>query len=185
MNAGISLLGLAGVSVVLYGLWQSFMVDATRQRLFQIRDEIFDKAADGVIAFNSPEYIAVRGLLNSMIRHCHDFTWLQFLLAIKLAHRLPTPAKPLQEMLERIENIELKGLLKTKVRDASLYMIAMAWLRSPLILLATVIIIPVIGLFVLIRFGGWNDGKEFLSRAGEKIQEETLISETITTVSAT
>lgn len=62
----LSMVGLLGVFLALHDPWQSLMVDITRQHLFQIRDEVFDKAADGAIAFDSPEYVAVRGLLNGL-----------------------------------------------------------------------------------------------------------------------
>lgn len=54
-----------------------FCVDLTRQRLFKIRDELFDYAADGNVSFDSKAYGLCRKTINGMIRFCHDLHWIR------------------------------------------------------------------------------------------------------------
>ncbi|GJM05032.1 MAG: hypothetical protein DHS20C09_10230 [marine bacterium B5-7] len=53
------------------GPWQSILVDITRQRLFEVRDNIFLYAENGKIDFNSETYKNIRDRINSAIRFCH------------------------------------------------------------------------------------------------------------------
>lgn len=65
--------------LLLVALWWLYFVeykryrcDRTRQELFTIRDELFMKAASGLIPFNSPAYCITRSTLNGMIRFTHE-----------------------------------------------------------------------------------------------------------------
>lgn len=65
---------LASISFLLWfykGPWQKFMIDLTRQRLFEARDELFMCAAKGGIDFKSDSYKEIRDYLNTSIRICH------------------------------------------------------------------------------------------------------------------
>jgi hypothetical protein len=178
----ISILGLIGLFVVFYGPWQSLIVDTCRQVLFQIRDEIFDKAADGDgITFDTPVYVEVRRVLNSMIRHCHDFTWIEFLVMMKMTRSSEIQESALHRLVEAIEDEELQDYFKTKVAVAAFVMIVMAWLRSPFLLLMTLIVVPFVALWVLLN---WSGAKELFSRVGDKVQEESMLSDTITRAAA-
>ncbi|HOP78677.1 MAG TPA: hypothetical protein PLD05_14400 [Thermogutta sp.] len=53
--------------------YQAYRLDLFRQRLFEIRDELFDKAADGVIDFKSPLYRKTRDIINGYIRFGHRY----------------------------------------------------------------------------------------------------------------
>ncbi len=53
--------------------YQAYRLDLFRQRLFEIRDELFDQAADGVIDFNSPLYRKTRDIINGYIRFGHRY----------------------------------------------------------------------------------------------------------------
>jgi hypothetical protein len=73
------------LSVVL-GLWwlyfygyRQLVIDNTRQRLFFIRDRLFDQARDGHIDFNAPAYGMLRLTLNGMIQYAHDFSLVSWL----------------------------------------------------------------------------------------------------------
>jgi len=65
---------------------QSYWLDLTRQRLFAIRNELFDCAIQGKISFDHPAYKMTRTTLNGMIRFTHEVNLLYF-LTIYFAHR--------------------------------------------------------------------------------------------------
>ena len=49
-------------------------LDSFRQNMFAIRDELFDFAADGNIAFDHPAYMMLRNQMNGFIRYAHHLT---------------------------------------------------------------------------------------------------------------
>lgn len=57
-----------------FSLWHDLYVDRYRQRLFLIRQELFDQARIGNIPFDSDEYKALVDLLNGTIRFAHVLT---------------------------------------------------------------------------------------------------------------
>lgn len=65
------MLGTAGLSLLTFYIgWTKFRIFCIRQDLFQIRDELWDKARD-LNCFEDEGYKAARDQLNSMIRIAH------------------------------------------------------------------------------------------------------------------
>ncbi|HWW97254.1 MAG TPA: hypothetical protein VNY74_06145 [Edaphobacter sp.] len=62
------------LSFVLFRLVPIFRVDVFRQEMFELRDQLFDYAAAGNIAFNHPAYLLLRKLMNGLIRYGHQLT---------------------------------------------------------------------------------------------------------------
>ncbi len=60
-------------------LWRELKVEMYRQRLFKIRDELFDFATDGNISYDHPAYIAIRLSTNSLIRYAHQICFTRYL----------------------------------------------------------------------------------------------------------
>ena len=54
-----------------YCFWRPYRTDVFRQRLFALRDELFDLAAGGRISFENPAYWRLRRTLNGGIRFGH------------------------------------------------------------------------------------------------------------------
>lgn len=77
--SGVSLLGL----IYLY-FWRftSLWIDEFRQSIFSVRDELFDYAAQGNIAFDHPAYTTLRSMLNGYIRFSHRISALYFVLIL-------------------------------------------------------------------------------------------------------
>lgn len=65
---------------------QAYWLDLTRQRLFKIRNDLFDAAAGGKIAFDDPAYVMTRNTLNGMITFTHEVNLLQ-VAAIYASHK--------------------------------------------------------------------------------------------------
>lgn len=50
--------------------------------MFRLRDEMFDYAAAGNIAFNDPAYLLLRKSMNGFIRYAHNLTFFRMNLSI-------------------------------------------------------------------------------------------------------
>lgn len=75
--------------LLLLGLWwlvfvelRSYRLDLTRQKLFNIRDELFALAAKGEMAFDSKAYGLMRTTLNGMIRFAHKISLIRLIATI-------------------------------------------------------------------------------------------------------
>jgi hypothetical protein len=77
LSSGLSLLGLA---VLYLWLYRDYRRDLLRTRLFTLRAELFDGAADGRIDFNHPAYGLLRGMLHGFLRSGHDMGAFRLLL---------------------------------------------------------------------------------------------------------
>ena len=96
--------------VLMFLCWRSYRVDALRDRLFALRDQVFDYAATGAIEFDHPAYGRLRGTLNSMIRFAHRITFGRLVLAV-VAHAvspLPGELNPTKDWLEALETVPSK-----------------------------------------------------------------------------
>ncbi|MGD0007454.1 MAG: hypothetical protein ABSE93_02765 [Terriglobia bacterium] len=68
--------------------WRRYRVDALRERLFQIRGELFDFAANGAISFDDPAYGQLRAVMNGMLRFAHKFTFSRLAMVLVLRKKL-------------------------------------------------------------------------------------------------
>jgi hypothetical protein len=71
---------LMGLGVILFWLWPSVRLDCFRQEMFAVRDELFDYASSGRIAFNHPAYRLLRQSMNGFIRYGHQVSFYQFIM---------------------------------------------------------------------------------------------------------
>lgn len=71
---------IAGIWWLYAFAYRDFMVDKTRVILFEIRDELFDRALEGDIGFDDKAYITTRNILNGLIRFTHNFSLLRFFI---------------------------------------------------------------------------------------------------------
>jgi hypothetical protein len=75
-----SALLLMGIATILFWLWSSVRLDCFRQEMFAVRDELFDYAASGHIAFNHPAYRLLRQSMNGFIRYGHQLSFYQWVV---------------------------------------------------------------------------------------------------------
>lgn len=61
-------------AVLVFHLWPAQRLVTFRQRMFILRDELFDYAADGNISFSDPAYRLLRQSMNGFIRYGHQLT---------------------------------------------------------------------------------------------------------------
>ena len=87
-NAFELLVGSLGAGAC-WALWFYFVkeqrVDALREELFIIRNDLFCMAARGEIAFESTSYVELRYLINGMLRFGHHISLRSSFIASKLA----------------------------------------------------------------------------------------------------
>ena len=72
-----SLISLTGIWCLLFILYRDYRADSLRQDLFEIRDELFDQAASGLVDFDEPAYDMLRETLNGNIRFAHRLSLLR------------------------------------------------------------------------------------------------------------
>jgi hypothetical protein len=69
--------------LVLVLVWRAEQrIDVFRQRMFAIRDELFDFASEGGVDFQHPAYQLLRNSMNGFIRYAHRLTFFQLLTTI-------------------------------------------------------------------------------------------------------
>lgn len=73
-------MGLLAIWVLVFKLVRDYRIDALRDRLFSLRDQLFDYAAEGSLSFDDPAYFMLRALINSFIRFAHRLSFSRFFL---------------------------------------------------------------------------------------------------------
>lgn len=71
-------LSLLGLVYLFFWRFSKLWIDEFRQNIFEIRDELFDFAADGGISFDHPAYYTLRSMLNGYVRFSHRISALYF-----------------------------------------------------------------------------------------------------------
>jgi hypothetical protein len=75
--------------VAYYWLYRDYALDLFRQRMFALRDDLFDFAADGKIAFDHPAYTTLRTTMNGYVRFGHRLRFFDvFLMYVFLPKRI-------------------------------------------------------------------------------------------------
>lgn len=76
----------AGLWWMFYGPFRKYQCDTTRYRLFVIRDELFDIAAQGThVKFDDRAYGMARTTLNGMLRNVEDFNVVRLFFLLRRA----------------------------------------------------------------------------------------------------
>jgi hypothetical protein len=75
VNASHLVIGLFALWFLYFFCWREHRIDTYRQRLFGVRDELFDYAASGAVGFDDPAYATLRDLSNGLIRFAHRLTF--------------------------------------------------------------------------------------------------------------
>ncbi len=65
---------VVGVWVLFHWCYRDYRVDVFRQKLFNLRGELFSLAASGKVDFDSPAYGMTRMTLNGFVRFAHRFS---------------------------------------------------------------------------------------------------------------
>ena len=79
VTALASVVSLAGIWLILFWLYRDYCVDRFRQELFALRDDLFDEAESGLVAFEHPAYGMLRSTMNGFIRFGHRLGLIQLI----------------------------------------------------------------------------------------------------------
>jgi hypothetical protein len=89
MNNALEILAASIGAAACWILWFYFIkeqrVDTFREELFAVRGDLFEIAARGDISFQSPSYLQLRDLINSMLRFGHRISFRRSVIARHLA----------------------------------------------------------------------------------------------------
>ena len=147
----LELLAGVGLLVIFFRYpWQNILVDMTRQRLFEIRDDIFLYAANGRIEFDSDIYDELRDRLNSAIRYCHKARFSTVFAVILVHGSQEKQEKSLMDIVSNIEDADLRNDLEEKVVEATFFLANLMVLRSPILLILSVVLLPFILIYELL-----------------------------------
>ena len=138
---------------VLFRVLPTYRVDSFRQKMFCVRDELFDFAAQGKVSFDNPAYILLRQQMNALIRYGHQLTVFRMLMTyvINTASRKGPKTSwsaVWEPSLERINDEEVRSQLKKYHERAVMIAIKHLIWGSPALwlgMLLTAIVISVRG----------------------------------------
>lgn len=82
-----------------------YLLDRFRSELFDLRDELFDYAAEGNIPFDDPVYGALRDWLNVLIRMAHRITFLDTIVITQLSKEDVSVSESVERKLECLGDI--------------------------------------------------------------------------------
>jgi hypothetical protein len=156
-----------------------YRLDAYRQQMFALRDELFDFAADGNISFNDPAYRLLRDQMNATIRFGHNLTLYRLLMtwgATVLARRAMTSnrSEQLQKAIEALDDTTLRCTLRD-FHDRAMYLqMHRLIMGSPLLFVAA----AVVGL-ALLSSKGFTTLTELKKEAGSSIMRGPISLSTI------
>jgi len=71
------LVSLFLIWILFFWFWRDYRVDLCRERLFVIRQDLFDLALERKLDFDSPSYGLLRITINATIQFAHRFTLLE------------------------------------------------------------------------------------------------------------
>lgn len=161
IHAFYGLITLSLFMVFFYWRWQLYVTDVTRQRLFELRDQLFDYALDHEQFKASHASKDIRELLNSMIRFAHEIdvahVFLQgaFIYFGRKQFIVKKAAASVEELLNSVPDPD-KQFVRKVVQDAHFVICWHFFRRSLLLILLSALLIPIV-LLVTILFASTNN----------------------------
>ena len=143
----VSLVSLAGLWLFVRTAYQHYWLDKVRADLFEVRDDLFDLAAAGRVAFSHPAYHLLRTTLNGYLRFGDKLSMTNVVLhGMAFGHDVERDSgwKQWRSSLRALPAEEQRALRKLEVR-MSLAVIRFIVFRSTVLVL---MIVPAVVLLV-------------------------------------
>ncbi len=86
-TAMLSIASLVGLGTLRFVVRPRHCVEFFRQEVFELRDRLFIDAANGLVGFDHPAYVALRTTMNGYILMAHRMTYVHLLLLLLLVRR--------------------------------------------------------------------------------------------------
>lgn len=151
-----SALSLGVLILIVFVLWPNQRADLFRQQMFTLRDELFDFALDGHIAFDNSAYKLLRNLMNGTIRYAHNLTPYRTVISFlrwKCTSNEPTDGWSVswERALKGIEDADTRTQLEMFHSKAAMLIMSQLVL-SPGLLIA---VLPFVGLGAML-YAPWS-----------------------------
>ena len=135
---------LVALLIVLLGLWPQMRLDQFRQKMFAVRDELFDYAATGKINLDHSAHRLLRQSMNGFIRYAHQLTFFRIVLVVLIWKVFGNPpelewTKKWDAALESIEDDQVRKDLVEFHWKASSLVVERIVLGSPLLILVVLV----------------------------------------------
>jgi|GEM_PF-4266250 len=101
----IACIGAGACWVLWFYFVKEYRVAAFRERLFSIRDQLFNFAADGLVSFDDPAYSELRALINGMLRFAHRVSFLTLLTTARNLSPSVESSNPYQRWKDSLINL--------------------------------------------------------------------------------
>jgi len=75
------LVGLFSLWYAYFFLYREYTIESFRTKMFILRNELFDSAANGAISFEHPAYILLRNTMNGFIRFGHRVSLFELVMS--------------------------------------------------------------------------------------------------------
>ncbi len=115
--------------------WQSLWTAVSRQQLFELRDRLFDIAADERIEFSDTAYRQLREYLNGCIRFAHKIKFGSFVAAALCPGLMTHKKYNLPEAIERVTDEEVRQEMRDIFMKSVLILSSHMVIRSPFLLI--------------------------------------------------
>ncbi len=137
-NFIISLAAIFFICVLVFWLYRDYELDVFRQKMFKLRDKLFDEARAGNISFDDDVYGILRSTMNGSIRYAHRMNFLYVVgLYIALKGRPPLEDNSFSERLKKKKSQlsdEQRKLIDKYQMKMEFYMLEHVLFSSPIIL---------------------------------------------------
>jgi hypothetical protein len=80
MNLICSLVSVAFLWVFFFWIYRDYSIECFRQKVFALRDELFETAASGEMPFNHRSYGRLRLTMNGAIRFANEISFIQIIV---------------------------------------------------------------------------------------------------------
>jgi len=144
-------ISLFGIVVLVFWLYREFRIDKFRQQMFALRDEFFDFARDGGIAFDDPAYGVLRSTMNGYIRFGHRLSLLHALVFWVLSE--PTSMRRPAESFESQWSVATENMKADTLQTLKKFRTRMeALVLTHVILNAPILVLLIIPGFIAVIF---------------------------------
>lgn len=169
-----TVVSLALLWVLVYWFYRRYRVDQFRQRMFALRDQLFDFARSGEIQFDSPAYGILRTTMNGFIRFGERLGFISLMLGSRemSRHRLPKDREFPAQWARATEHLppETREQLNRMVVQMHDMVVEQILLSSPLLLLT---LLPLVAWFI-VRHMGRAMARRFFSQPYQKVRRRWL-----------
>ena len=132
IDAGLAIATIYGLVWLGWSVWPRLAVVIARQSLFEIRDDLFYRAASGELDFADPKYQRARNVLNAMIRKADHATLWRYWCYSRVLKRngMTTVPRPMRELLE---SKDTPAAIRKALKSADRVYLRLLVFRSPVL----------------------------------------------------